>query len=144
MNGDVQGEKEYWEKKQMLTKCITHTILKHVLGRGKGEQYKPDSAVEHTNVNLELLLWRGNQGGCSRPMNMSNLRQRHSVCNGEYEQAEKWMSWRTTTVTAVDGLIWVCNGYGDAAGNICTMWGCFYFLEHFLRIPIVIPPRLCN
>lgn len=53
MNGDVQGEKEYWEKKQMLTKCITHTILKHVLGRGKGEQYKPDSAVEHTNVNLE-------------------------------------------------------------------------------------------
>jgi len=53
MNGDVQGEKEYWEKKQMLTKCITHTILKRVLVRGKGEHYKPDSAVERTNVNLE-------------------------------------------------------------------------------------------
>lgn len=53
MNGDVQGEKECWEKKQMLTKCITHMILKHVLGREKGEQYKPDTAVKHTNVNLE-------------------------------------------------------------------------------------------
>lgn len=37
MNGDVQGEMQYQEKKQMLTKCITHTVLKHVLGRGKGK-----------------------------------------------------------------------------------------------------------
>lgn len=41
------------EKKQMLTKCITQAILKHVLGRRKGEQRKPDSAVERTDVNLE-------------------------------------------------------------------------------------------
>lgn len=62
MNGDVQGEKEYWEKKQMLTKCITHTVLKHVLGRGKGKESRPDCAVERTSVNLKLLLWRGSQG----------------------------------------------------------------------------------
>lgn len=61
---------------------------------------------------------------------MGKMNQLRSGCHGEQPP---------TTVTAVDGLIWVWNGYGDAVGNICTMWGCFYFLEHFLCIPIVIP-----
>lgn len=33
----------------------------------------------------------------------------------------------------------LCNGYDDAVGNVCTMWGCFCFLEHFLRTPNLFP-----
>lgn len=61
---------------------------------------------------------------------MGKMNKLRSGCHGEQPP---------TTVTAVDGLIWVCNGYGDAVGNICTIWGCFYFLEYFLHIPIIIP-----
>lgn len=61
---------------------------------------------------------------------MGKMNKLRSGCRGEQP---------SSTGTAVDGLIWVCNGYGDAVGNICTMWGCFYFLEHFLDTPIVIP-----
>lgn len=131
----------------MLSKCITHAVLKHTWQREGREiqarfccwthQSKPRvTPLERKSGGAAPDLWMCRIWGRDKGHAMGKVTQLRGGCCGEQPP---------TTVTAVGGFSWVCNGYGDALGNICTMWGCFFsFWSLFCIYLYRNPSRLWN
>lgn len=131
----------------MLTKWITHTVLKHTWQReGRAIQARFCCWTHQCKPRVTPLerkpgrgaapdLWVCRIWGTDRGHAMGKLTQLRGECCGEQPP---------TTVTTVGGFIWVCNGYGDAVGNICTMWGCFLLFEVFSVYTYIVIPAGCG